>query len=369
MSKLILKYEVLVSGIFPFEGDFLKNGFSLNKVFLDEDLMKKIYESEPIYLSPYIGHCCYNDANGKSACLVFQKEETIDIEYKNVKEYDLDYTNNYLESLNLFDTIDDLEKIMILETGNFIKFPIKYIRVYDETDNLRSFIVDINRINVPSILSDQHDITIVNLNRQNNRLNSHISYDKISELKENNKYFNNALSLYYSSFSVDDECVGFVLLTTALESLLSLSTYSKPVKCESCNQDIYKIGATVSKNTSLVLLDDTLEAKLKKLYGKRSKFIHEGNRKIEKQDEQEMQEYVRKVLLMYWFASMGKKTFKHKEIIAYIQSKEYQENSMVKSFLIGLENLSFQEKKVRFLTNILEAIVKDRGKSTNETNI
>ena len=44
--------------------------------------------------------------------------------------------------------------------------------------------------------------------------------------------------------------------------------------------------------------DNSIEKKMKKLYGVRSDFVHKGI-EIKKQEEQEMQEYVRKVLLMY----------------------------------------------------------------------
>lgn len=116
-----------------------------------------------------------------------------------------------------------------------------------------------------------------------------------------------------------------MLLVIALEALLGLSTYGEPEQCDACGQTKYKITATISDNVSLVLMDtdDTIKRRIKKLYGARSKFVHNG-REIDKAIQQEMQEYVRKVLLMYWCVSMYKSTQEHKKIIEEVQSPVYQ---------------------------------------------
>ena len=113
MHELILKYEVLVSGIYPFEGHFEKNGFLMKQNIIDEKDFNTVCHLGTIYISPYLGCCTYPNNSGKSIYLTLQKELTIEIDYSSCeKEYDLEFTNHYLNQLNLFKEVETLEKIM-----------------------------------------------------------------------------------------------------------------------------------------------------------------------------------------------------------------------------------------------------------------
>lgn len=360
MSKLRLKYEILVSGIYPFEGDFEKHGFKIVEKVINDQTIEELWRESAIYFSPFIGMCCYPDHDNNMVYLTFEKEEEIQIDYGEKKEFDVEFTNSYIESLNLFEKVNMLEKAIVLEVNNDIKFPIKMLKVYNLEGELVTILGNFMKLNVPCLLSKDQKRTLEVMKRQNNRLNSVISYEKVTELAQNNKFFKNALSMYHASFSVSDHNVGFTLLVIALESLLSLSTYSKPKKCECCGQIKYAITSTISQNVSIILMDqdDVIKRRIKKLYNVRSKFVHEGI-EIRKQDEQEMQEYVRKVLLMYWYVSMHQKTYNHKDIIKEIQSAEYKENLMYQSFLMQLENTSFDEKRTKMLKDIFLKILEN----------
>lgn len=360
MSKLKLKYEILVSGIYPFEGVFEKYGFKMVENTIKEELYNTLTKESVVYFSPFIGMCCYPNSAGIPVYLTLQKEEEIEIDYNDKKEYDVAFTNHYINSLKLFEPIEMLEKTMVMEVNNDIKFPIKMVKVYDLDENLVTFCVNFMKLNVPSLLSNNQEHVLEVMKRQNNRLSSGISYEKVTELAQNNKFFKNALSMYHASFSVSDHNVGFTLLVISLESLLGLGTYSKPEKCKCCGQPKYAITSTISQNVSTILMDkdDTIKRRIKKLYDVRSKFVHKGT-EIKKQDEQEMQEYVRKVLLMYWCVSMYKTTYDHEEIIKEIQSPEYKENLMYQSFLTGLDNTSFDEKRAKMLKDIFLRILEN----------
>ena len=62
---------------------------------------------------------------------------------------------------------------------------------------------------------------------------------------------------------------------------------------------------------------------------------------------------------MYWGVSMGKSSTKHNEIMAEIQSEEYKTNLMYKSFLTGLDNTSFDEKRIKILKDTMLHIFKN----------
>ena len=353
MSKLKLEYEILVCGIYPFNGVWEKSGFTITQNSIDEQVVNNLAKESVIYLSPFMGMCCYPDSTGKPVYLTLRKNEFIEIEYGSKKEYDVAFTAELLEALNLFDAVHALEKTMVLEVNNDIKFPIKMIKAYDEKGNFVTLIANFMKLNVSSLLSTDHAKTLEVMKRQNNRLSSGIDYNKVADLASNNKFFKNALSMYHTSFSVSDHNAGFTLLIIALEALLGLSTYANPETCESCNQKKYAITATISQNVSLMLMDkdDTILNRIKKLYGVRSKFVHNGI-EIAERDEQELQEYVRKVLLMYWCISMTKSTHTHKDIVAELQSDEYKGNLIYQTFLTGLDNTSFEEKRAKMLQNI-----------------
>ena len=158
--------------------------------------------------------------------------------------------------------------------------------------------------------------------------------------------------MYHASFSVSDHQVGFMLLVIALESLLGLDTYAEPEKCECCGQKKYAITKTISENVAHFLMDenDVIKKRMKKLYDIRSKFVHKG-KDIPKQNEQELQEYVRKVLLMYWIVSMNNEQPEHGEIIKEIQSQNYKNSIMYRNFLTAFDNTPFQEKRIKILTD------------------
>lgn len=312
-----------------------------------------------IYLSPYIVFCSSYDADDKAVYLILQKEAIININYANVKEYDRNFTAQYLRTLNLFDEIDTIAKTMTLEINNSIRFPVKLIRVYDVNNKSIMKLMNFEKINIPNLLDYDVERTFERLKRQQNRFSTHITYEKIVALTENNKHFKNALDMYYSSFSVANQNIGFVLLITALESLLGLTTYSDIERCEKCGQPRYQIRKTVSENAGLLLMDEdgSLTKRIKELYDKRSKFIHNGSQNITNQEEQELQEYVRKVLIVYWSISLSKDTFDHKEIIAEIQSEKYSNNLLYKNFLIITDNASFEERKSQALAESLKTII------------
>ena len=105
MSKIRLEYEILVSGIYPFEGTFEKCDFRIVKNRVDDSLFNSLAKESVIYISPFIGMCCYPDETGVPVYLTFQKEELIEVDYGNKEEYDLKTTNKFIESLGAFDKI------------------------------------------------------------------------------------------------------------------------------------------------------------------------------------------------------------------------------------------------------------------------
>lgn len=350
-----LKYEILVAGLYPFKEDYSLNGYTLRKNIIENEKFKDYIENDIIYISPLIGFCCCN-TDKNTVYLTFEKEKNIKLDIKD-NENKKTVAKKLLEH-DLLKEPRDLEKYLVLNVNNSIMFPIIIMKLFDMDDNLITRSMSFAKLNVPSLIGQNINLINEKMTRQNFRLNSGFSYESLIGLRNNNSYFDRALSLYYSSFSVNDEKIGFVLLITALETLLNLSTYAKVKKCEKCSQKIYQISETVATNVNLLLMDKTGKIKeiIKKNYNKRSKYLHGTKVEITTEDEQKLQEYVRKVLLMYWFISTAKKTFVHKEIVNEFQLETYNTKFEYSTFLTTLNNTSFEQKQSEILIQIFNEI-------------
>ena len=360
MSKVKFKYEILISGVYPFDGEYERDGFAIKKNILNEDIIDQLINAGTVYFSPYILMCSYYDSEKNPVYLTFEKEETVDIDYCDSKEYDRDTTNNYIKNENLFEKVDKLAEFMMLDINNDIKFPVKMLKAYDINGNLIALETNFINTSIASLVVADKQIIMDRINRQGTRMSTHLSYEKIVDLRKNNSYFDNALSMFYSSYSVSDKNVSFSLLFSSLESIFARKTYEPIKKCDKCGQDVYKISSSVAENTSKILLDSNgvICKETKKLYGKRSEFLHEGQRNITQEDLSKLQEYVRKVLLMYWYISVSIESSVHKQIIEQIQSDAIKDNAIYKSFLIALDAIPFEEKRQKILVESILSLVK-----------
>ncbi len=362
MSAVKLKYELLVSGIYPFKGDYEKLGFKIVTKQFDEEKINSLRDAGAIYFSPYILICSYADSDGTPVYLAFEKEEVVEIDYSCTTEYDVKTTNDFIENKWKADNIESLEQILTLTINNDIKFPVKMVTAYKADDTFLTIKAEFIKTNAAALLSNDRNVTLEKMKRQENRMSSGFAYEKILELRDNNEYYKNALSLFYSSYSVNDDTVGFTLLITALESLFSKATYEDVEVCYTCSQPMYRIRQSVSQNVSKILLDsdETICKKVKKLYDKRSAFLHKGKRDISTEDYCTLQEFVRNVLLMYWYVSMNINSFDHKAIMAEIHSDNMHQKFMYNNFLIGLDNSSFKEKQAKMIFESIKAILEGK---------
>jgi len=353
VKKVKLKYEFLVTGIYPFDGDYQKGEYVLKKNTIDEKKFETHIKGDILYINPIIGYCSY-PFNGQNVYLTFEKEVVTEIDISDYNE--TEKISEFINKIDLLKESKNLEQMLVLEINNSIIFPIKMLKVYDLDNNYLTMNINFSKLNVPSLINFEQTYSMEKIERQNNRITFGFNYDLLTELKEKNNLFARALSLYYSSFIANDYNIGFILLITALETLFNRATYSKVEKCKSCSQLIYEIASSVSNNVSLILMDEseTIKKVIKEKYKKRSKYLHGEKVEITSKEDQELQEYVRKVLLMYWYIFINIKTNEHKSIIAEFQKQDYKTKLTYISFLKVLELKTFDEKK----DDILQAFIK-----------
>lgn len=344
MNTIFLKVKGIVSGMYPTADSFSRYGYNFAWERIDQNSVNEMLEKGIEYINPSFLMSIYPCENDL-VYLSLSREEKLDVDYPDKHEYDREYTERYLESMDIAGKLNDIEKKLTLEMNNNIQIIVNSIETRTPEGKRISLQYNYHRLNIPCSLGNI-EIAKINAKKQDNRFGTLLSFDKLDDLARNNTYFNNSLNMYLSSFHIAHKEPGFVLLVSALESILSKSTYEKVERCPKCGNAIWSIGKSWTSNICLILyIAEEESGAIKRLYAKRSKYVHEGKCNISEEDFMLMQEYTWKVLLVYWITSVAIRETNHKRIMQYIHSEEYRTNVIIKSFVICLENVAFSERK------------------------
>lgn len=144
------------------------------------------------------------------------------------------------------------------------------------------------------------------------RLIFYISDETLLELEEKNIRFKRAFTFFIDSFIPNDRNVRFTLLISALESLFNIDGKDIIKKLSKYGSKIlflsYKERHKVSEN-------------IRNYYTIRSNYIH-GNTPllITKENEFNLRELVREILLIYWNISINKHIFDANDIITFLDN-------------------------------------------------
>lgn len=224
----------------------------------------------------------------------FENDELFELDvdeekFKDTYELQKFYLNTILEKVNR------LELKLRLITNLNIGLPIFKVTIYDKNKNILTYVGYSAAQSSNLMICDYNDEQKELLG---NRLRINISDESLIELEEKNNRFKRALSFYNNSFVPNDKYIRFILLFSSLESLFNLNEKDK------------KISTQISKYTSKIQFLPTNECKSMKskiinYYDIRSSYIH-GNEPISITDENEfdLREIVRKVLIIYWYISL-----------------------------------------------------------------
>lgn len=322
-----VKFEIIVAGLYLSES-FDINGYKYNIKAIDQS--KNIVPDDLIYYNPLLGYCLFPTKDEINyAYFEHEKNFKLNINQETFNKLSKRGKASYIQEQNLYDEIFDLEKELCLRTNNNIKFPIIRAIVYEENGSEIAKLIETSKLNIPPYLM----VNIDNIKRKiknQQRLNKWVDPISIKEAQQKFVRFNRALKFYYSSVSINDSATAFILLMSSLESLFNNKSGDK---CPECHQDKYEIKKRISKYTAKILKDNEqeIEEKIGNLYKVRSNYVH-GQKDIEitYENEIELREYVRKVLLTYWFIINKNPTFKtDKEIINFIDSDNFYDDSMI----------------------------------------
>ncbi len=289
--KIYYKNKILINGLFPLI-NYIIDGYTEKTGKMDEKKINVKDEDYLFYTGGYLINSSYAVEEKEGIYYeYFENDELFEIEVS-----DDIYKDKYKLSKYLLQEIDTkvrlLERKIRLITNLRISLPIFRATIFDENkEYITSVGLIANEISHFSISSYDEKLKEI----LTTRLNMRISNDTLLNLENKNNRYKRAFRFYNSSFVPDDCDIRFTLLFSSLESLFNLN--GKHVK------------NTIAEYSSKILFlssEDELETnnRLLDFYKKRSEFIHGNNPpQITFEEEFELREIVRKVLLIYWHIS------------------------------------------------------------------
>lgn len=287
---LYYKTKILISGIFPMI-DFKIDGFIEKTALYNENV---IDVNNPDYIFYSSGHllnsiysCKEKEGNYYE---YFENEEMIKYEVDN------ELSKNEIEKKILgeqFKKVALLQKKIRLLTGLGITLPVFKTIIYNDKSEFYTFVGGVNW-DISKIAVSDYDDELKNKLEQ--RLHHYIDDSTIINLEEKNVRYKRALNFYLNSFESHDIGIRFTLLFSALESLFNITGDEVTKEVSNYSSNILFLNSK-EKNKS--------KWKISTYYDIRSRYIH-GNDgyQLSKEEENELRDYVREILLIYWNISM-----------------------------------------------------------------
>lgn len=322
------KYEILCAGLF-FREEITIGNFKYKIQPIDK--RKRIIESDIIYCNPLLAYCLFptNDKQVSFAYFEYEKNFELDIEIEKFKELEEHEQVKIIDKQDLYEDIFNFEKELCLKTNNCIKFPVIKAEFYYENNQKITCMLEYSKLNIPPFLSCDRERIKDKLEKQK-RLAYALSPETIKNAQKKFVRFNRALKFYHSAMSINDSATAFILLMSAIESLFNIKNGTKCPTCEIIRYDVTK---TVSEYVGKILndTDGSIISRFKRLYTLRSNYIH-GIKDIDitYEDEVELREFVRKIILIYSFIIHLNPTFNEdKNVINVIDSGNLYDEKML----------------------------------------
>lgn len=284
MEKYSIEYEALVYNM-PVcdEFSFFNHTFHINIV--TDDMADFIFNKNNALMANYLfSCCCINDEKGNTVYISLTNDITIEEMLDDIKS---NLTQDIIFK-KVSASIQNFEQYMLFITNAHIFVPVVNIKVYSEEK--KKVFESVHILYRPITYRKWLEHGKLNLNKRFSMGINKEMFDKFLADKKHIRY-KRAFDYYIKSFYEYDHSVAFCLLCSALDSITGkskanltkdrLAKYSSVLLCEPLN---------IEKN----------KQRLRELYKLRSAFTHGKGSNISPEDEFELREYVRKLLLAYF---------------------------------------------------------------------
>ncbi len=293
MAKINVELCILVDGITPVVGYEIE-GLKFSSYSFDESIINTSSMDFMFYTNMHLLKMIYEDTDmGVKKFCVLKNEESFQLEVDDNVSLNKSKLGDFL--LKTYgDLPKKIERLLRLKTNIRIGLPIYRIQAFDTNCKLLACVAHMDPVPVWVGISN---ITDKVKSQLITRLGVNFNMKSMESLSKSNERFMRALEFYHGSFENSDCSVRFVMLMAALESLFSSSE----------NRIKERISIYTSK---MHFLDEEAEEKMKirmkELYKARSEYVH-GNKYlyITDDNEYELREIVRNVIIAYWFLSLN----------------------------------------------------------------
>ncbi len=338
--KLYYTNKILINGLFPMNR-FKIDGYIQKTERYDESLIKTKHKDYIFYIGGYLTKSCYSVKGEKGAFYeYFENDEPFEIEINSHIEDKENLEKELITKINK--KVRILEKKLRLITNLKIGLPIFKATICDSSQNIITWVGSMDNQSSAFAISKytpkMKEILV-------KRLNFYISDKTLLELEEKNVRFKRAITFFINSFVPSDSGVRFTLLISALESLFNIS-----------GEDIIK---TVSKYGSKILFlsckdKKKISEKIRNYYEIRSNYVH-GNTPlpITEENEFDLRELIREILLIYWYISINKNIFNATDIIHFLDITNRKNLDLnIQLFIKALHITNYEEFYYKIKTKI-----------------
>ncbi len=307
MRRFKIKCKILVYGFPAIKNVYIVDNYELKCISINEQKIKQRVRKDSFDTSMYISFCSFCLAeDGKSYVNYFENIDYIVIDVPDNKVNKEEIRKYIFQETNLNNQIAMLKLKLRLVLNIRILFPIIEINICDENNTIFDKMIQYREIPIT------HDI--YNINRKLVEHNSHfeLGINSLENLARCNEKFCRALDYFDSSFDSNSIPTRYLLLFSSMEALLGSRNSAKKnlVTSTLANRMSKILKYTTNKNVT------KLYNRIITLYKIRSEYIHGSAKyKITQQNENELRQYVRKVLIIYWiYATVHKQADQFKII-------------------------------------------------------
>lgn len=309
MKKIYVKYKILLSGL-NIISQYKVDGFSLKEGCLNGEYFKEKHNVSKygmdIDISVYL-ISCINDYE-KLTFKYFESDDFAEFEVQNKTKLEKSNASDILiKNSNIITNVYDLEKKLRLIFNVPLIFQIICIEIFDENKQYVFCIQDYKTISTWNRLEyalDKNEIS------NNSRLN--IDFNSIKNT--GNPNFDRAVEFYSDSFESEKISSRYISIFSSLEAIFNLDS-------KNITDKLACFSAKLLAENDKIKYDEIYKD-IKKLYNKRSKYIHGVKlNNISIEDEKLLRRYTRKIIIAYWMIVLQtKKTAK--QILEYLNSNE-----------------------------------------------
>jgi hypothetical protein len=369
MAKYKVKVKLLVRGFPSVIGNYEVDGFILKENKINEAEWIESIRSEEFDTRAYMTSVSFQLANDKNLTYNYFEninyytiDNPVENEYVDIRELKLKLSDLLIKNEQIKNDIDCLEKKLRLIYNLPVKFPMRKFFIYDENN------VKIVESMCRTFMPNDNGLSDFNQDEFYQRSRFNISIKSVLRIEAQNNNFKTAMDFFYNSFDIEDKNIRFVLLFSSLEAIFNLRNIknNKIFKFTPKDTKEDKITTVISFFSSKFLfLESEEETKIKEerfrcLYGKRGNYIHgKKNSDISSEEEKELREYVREILLIYFMCCESMKMNKKESMVRKVLVDVYENKKLsiiIKQFVCSLRSKSYKETYDKIVQMIIKGI-------------